>query len=102
MFVQGVHSILHLFGEIHLIFNQLENLLVFPCNLPGEVRVYPLDQREHALAQHLLLLCGRSGGQHGDNLNLLLQSLDFLLQSLDFPLQLFLEGGRKGRVFLVN
>merc|ERR1712203_1248514 len=34
-------------------------------DLAGQVRIHGLDEREEALAQHLLLLLWRSGGQHG-------------------------------------
>ena len=34
-------------------------------DLASQFRVHALDQREEALAQHLLLLLGRGRGQHG-------------------------------------
>jgi len=34
-------------------------------DLASQVRVHPLDEREESLTQHLLLLLGRSRGQHG-------------------------------------
>ena len=48
-------------------------------DLSGEVRVHPLDQREETLAQHLLLLLGWSGGQHGGGERLLALDEDGLL-----------------------
>ena len=48
-------------------------------DLSGEVRVHPLDQREETLAQHLLLLLGWSGGQHGGGERLLALDEDSLL-----------------------
>ena len=48
-------------------------------DLSGEVWVHPLDQREESLTQHLLLLLGRSGGQHGGGERLLALDDDGLL-----------------------
>ena len=48
-------------------------------DLSGEVWVHPLDQREQTLAQHLLLLLGRSRGQHGGGERLLALDDDSLL-----------------------
>jgi len=48
-------------------------------DLSGEVGVHPLDQREESLTQHLLLLLGRSGGQHGGGERLLALDEDGLL-----------------------
>ena len=42
-----------------------------PGDLPSQVGVYSLDQWEEPLAQHLLLVLGRSGGQHGGGERLL-------------------------------
>ena len=65
-------------------------------DLAGEVRVHPLDRREQTLAQHLLLLLGRSGGQHGGGERLLALDDGLLLiagtlQLLQIFLQLQLE-----------
>ena len=48
-------------------------------DLSGQVRVHSLDKREETLAEHLLLLLGRSGGQHGGGERLLALDDDCLL-----------------------
>ena len=48
-------------------------------DLAGEVGIHPLDQREQSLTQHLLLLLGRSRGQHGGGQGLLAGDLHGLL-----------------------
>ena len=48
-------------------------------DLASQVRVHPLDEREESLTQHLLLLLGRSRGQHGGGEWLLALDEDGLL-----------------------
>ena len=67
-----------------MIFQHVQQLSVVDLqehtgDLPGQVRVHALDQREETLTEHLLLFLRRSRGQHGGGEWLLALDDDSLL-----------------------